>query len=71
MKIGIDIGGSHLAVGLINEELKIVDKIDETYTLEEKKDLPKTIIEKMIFSAMLFLLNRKNHFFLFKNNISF
>lgn len=47
MKIGIDIGGSHLAVGLINEELKIVDKIDETYTLEEKKDLPKTIIEKI------------------------
>lgn len=47
MKIGIDIGGSHLAVGLINEELVIVDKIDEVYTPKEKKDLPRTIIEKI------------------------
>ena len=37
MKIGIDIGGSHLAVGLINEELAVIDKIDEAYSLEEKK----------------------------------
>lgn len=47
MKIGIDIGGSHLAVGLVNEKLTIIDKIDESFTLEEKENLPKTIIEKI------------------------
>ena len=47
MKIGIDIGGSHLAVGLINEELAVIDKIDEAYSLEEKKDLPQTILKNI------------------------
>ena len=29
MKIGIDIGGSHIGVGLINTSGKIIEKTDE------------------------------------------
>ena len=47
MKIGIDIGGSHIAVGLINEKLEMTDKIEETFTTEEKYNLQKTILEKI------------------------
>lgn len=39
MKIGIDIGGSHIGIGLVNEQYKIVDKIERDWTNEEKKDL--------------------------------
>lgn len=59
MKIGIDIGGSHLAIGLINEELIMIDKIDETFTKEEKEDLAKTILQK-IKSYSNNLLERNN-----------
>lgn len=39
MRIGIDIGGSHIGIGLVNEQYKIVDKIERDWTNEEKKDL--------------------------------
>lgn len=39
MKIGIDIGGSHIGIGLVNSKYEIVDKIERDWTEEEKKDL--------------------------------
>lgn len=39
MKIGVDIGGSHVGIGLINENYKIVDKIERDWTKEEKENL--------------------------------
>lgn len=39
MKIGIDIGGSHIGIGLINEKYEIIDKVERNWTEEEKKDL--------------------------------
>ena len=39
MKIGIDIGGSHVAIGLINENGKIIAK--------EDKDLNKKMVEEL------------------------
>ena len=46
MKIGIDIGGSHIALGLVNEKDEIIDKIDNVWTIEEKKDVFNTIKNK-------------------------
>ena len=49
MKIGIDIGGSHIGIGLVTEEGKIICKeekyITETVNIEEK--IEKFIIEKV------------------------
>ena len=35
MKIGIDIGGSHIAVGLVNNEGKIIEKIEQNIQKQE------------------------------------
>lgn len=49
MKIGIDIGGSHIGIGLVTEEGKIISEeekyITETVNIEEK--IEKFIIEKV------------------------
>jgi glucokinase len=47
MKIGMDLGGSHLAIALINDRLEIVDKIDENFTKQEKSEIKSIIIDKM------------------------
>lgn len=38
MNIGIDIGGSHIAVGLVNDTMKIISKIEHNWEKEEKID---------------------------------
>lgn len=47
MKIGIDLGGSHIAIGVINENKHIVEKVEKSFTKEEKKNI-KCEIEKYI-----------------------
>ena len=42
MKIGIDIGGSHINVGLV-ENYKIIDNIDHVWTIDEKKEVYNTM----------------------------
>lgn len=44
MKIGIDIGGSHIAVGLLEEET-IIAKKEKDILKEEKNNIKKTVIE--------------------------
>ena len=39
MNIGIDIGGSHIAVGLVDKELNIISKKEHNWDKDEKKDL--------------------------------
>ena len=39
MNIGIDVGGSHIAVGLINNEMQIISKIEHEWTKEEMNSL--------------------------------
>ena len=39
MKIGIDIGGSHIALGLVDDKNNIILKIEHDWTQEEKNDL--------------------------------
>lgn len=43
MNIGIDIGGSHIAVGLVNKDNKIILKKEHNWTKEEKMDLFKSV----------------------------
>ena len=43
MRIGIDIGGSHLAVGVVDHKNEIILKREHNWTQEEKNDLFKSI----------------------------
>lgn len=43
MKIGIDLGGSHIAIGVINHAGRIVEKIEKRITSKEKKDIQNSI----------------------------
>ncbi len=48
MNIGIDIGGSHIALGLINEENKIILKKEHNWEKEEKNDFLNSIVKYCI-----------------------
>lgn len=43
MKIGIDLGGSHIAIGVINNECFIVEKVEKRLLAKEKKDIEASI----------------------------
>ena len=45
MNIGIDIGGSHIAIGLIDDNKEIIFKEEHNWTEEEKLDLLKSVEE--------------------------
>lgn len=47
MKLGIDLGGSHVAVGLVDDNQNVVDKNEENFTLEEKQNISSVLIEKI------------------------
>lgn len=46
MKIGIDLGGSHVGVGLVEED-KLIDTVDKIFTEEEKKDIEVSILNNI------------------------
>lgn len=43
MKIGIDIGGSHIAVGLVNEKMEIELQKEYNWNENEKNNMPNTV----------------------------
>lgn len=43
MKIGIDLGGSHIAIGVVNNKGRIIEKIEKRILENERKDIKKTI----------------------------
>ena len=43
MDIGIDIGGSHIGIGIVNENGMIVEKIEKRIMSKEKKNIKKTL----------------------------
>lgn len=47
MKIGIDLGGSHISIGVVDNKSFIVEKIEKMLMSEEKKDI-KSFIEDYI-----------------------
>ena len=59
MKIGIDMGGSHIAVGLVNENLEIEIQNEHNWTENEKNNMPDTVA---FYSKKLIkeIMNEKN-----------
>lgn len=53
MKIGIDLGGSHIAIGVVNKEGKIIEKIEKSL-----KEIEKSTIKKVIEDTILENINR-------------
>lgn len=47
MKVGIDLGGSHIAIGVVNKG-RIIEKVEKRILTNEKKEI-KAVIEKYIF----------------------
>ena len=45
MKIGIDIGGSHIGVGIVNDQNLIIRKKEHEWTKTEKKNLYDNMIK--------------------------
>lgn len=48
MKIGIDLGGSHIAVAIITEEGRILEKQEENIIISNNENIKEIIIEKII-----------------------
>ena len=43
MKLGIDLGGSHIAIGVVDNEGKILEKEEQRITIKEKENIKKFI----------------------------
>ncbi len=59
MKIGIDLGGSHIAIGVVNNLGIIEEKIEKRLTSEEKKNIKKSI-EEYIFENVEKIMSKYN-----------
>lgn len=54
MKIGIDIGGSHIAIGVVNNMGVIVEKIEKRLTKIEKQNIQKSIEKYIVDNVLVF-----------------
>ena len=57
MKVGIDLGGSHIAIGVVNDKGKIIEKFEKRILNNEKKNIEKAI-EENVFQHIKDLSNR-------------
>ena len=48
MKVGVDLGGSHIAIGVVDEEGNILEKKEKRLTSVEKQNIEKSIEEYII-----------------------
>lgn len=48
MKIGVDLGGSHIAIGAVDNNGKVIEKFEKRITKTEKKNIKKSIEEYII-----------------------
>lgn len=48
MKIGIDLGGSHIAIGVIDKDYKIVEKIEKRLMKKDKEQIENTIEQYIV-----------------------
>ena len=48
MKVGIDLGGSHIAIGVVNNKGRIIEKIEKRIMSNEKKQIEKTIEDNIL-----------------------
>ena len=47
MKIGIDLGGSHIAVGVVDNNNELIEKVEKDFSEEDKMDII-TVTQKFI-----------------------
>lgn len=59
MKIGIDVGGSHIGIGVVNKDGRIVEKIEKRLTEVEKRNIKKAIEEYIISNSLEFMKKYK------------
>ena len=59
MKIGIDLGGSHIAIGVVDNKGKIVEKLQKRIMKAEKANIKKTIEEYIFEKVKLFISEYK------------
>lgn len=62
MRIGVDLGGSHIAVGLVNNTGNILDKIEKDWTADDRKDI-KSAIKNAIINLSNEILKNNNYKF--------
>lgn len=55
MKIGIDIGGSHIAIGVVDNNGRIIERMEKRLTKIEKEDTKKSIEDYIIENANRFI----------------
>ena len=57
MKIGIDLGGSHVAIGLVDENSEIIEK--RTFYMNDRKNvcLEDYIVSSIVHGVMIFEQN--------------
>lgn len=55
MKIGIDLGGSHIAIGVIDNRGFIVEKVEKRLLAKEKKDIKNSIEEYIVKNVKEFI----------------
>ena len=48
IKIGIDLGGSHVSVGVVDSNNEVIEQYEKDYTIEEKKDLMNVAINYIV-----------------------
>lgn len=48
MKIGIDLGGSHIAVGIITEKGKMIQKEEQNIIYSKEEDIKQIIVDKIL-----------------------
>ena len=53
IRIGIDLGGSHVSVGVVNNNYQVIEQYEKDFTVEEKKNVIKVAIE--------YIVNTVNH----------
>ena len=57
MKIGIDLGGSHIAIGIINDQGYIVEKVEKRLLSKDKKNIRESIEKYIIQNVKEFIKN--------------
>lgn len=54
MKIGIDLGGSHIAIGVVDSDGKILEKVEKTIRNTEKDKIKETIEKYIVENTLIF-----------------
>ena len=61
MKIGVDIGGSHIAIGLVDDEGKIIVKKEKNMNSKDRENIEKFIEENIAISINNILKEKELH----------